>query len=172
MVKRRAYKLTSAVSRVEEDIRAILRKHQSTRYFEGIILMYSLIENVLKWLVFLKAVWDKSDHGLSERELDSLKQFVNQQDFSPTLNLAFVTGLIKYSLFESIDKIRKERNDLVHQCYLFTHRRNPRVLRAKLERLVRIADDLFMVFNNLIEETGADDSYDIFKIRRRKQMLT
>jgi hypothetical protein len=172
MRKRREYKLTSAVERVEEDVRAILRKRQSTRYFEGIVLVYSLLENVLKWLVFLKLVWDKCDRVLPKREFDFLKQFVNQQDFSSTLNLAFVSGLIRYSLFQRIDKIRKERNDLIHQCYLFTHKRNPRVLRAKLERLVRIADDLFMVFNNLIEETGADDSYDIFKVRRRKQMLT
>jgi hypothetical protein len=171
MRKRREYKLTSAVERVEEDIRAILRKRKSTRYFEGIVLMYSLIENVVKWLVFLKLVWDKCDRVLAERELGSLKQFVNQQDFSSSLNLAFVTGLINHSLFFSIDKIRRERNDLVHQCYLFIHRRNPRVLRAKLERLVRITDDLFVVFNSLVEATGADDSYDIFKVRRRKQML-
>jgi hypothetical protein len=116
-------------------------------------------------------VWDKCDRVLPDRELDTLKEFCNQQDFHSALNLALATDLIKYPLFRRIDMIRRERNDMVHQFYLVTHRRNPRVLRAKLERLVRIADDLFVVFNSLVEATGADDSYDIFKVRRRKQML-
>jgi hypothetical protein len=59
----------------------------------------------------------------------------------------------------------------VHQCYLFTHRRNRRVLRTKLERIVSVTDDLFVVFNDLVMETGADDSYDIFKVKRGKQMI-
>lgn len=169
--RRRVYKLTNAVERVEEDVRAILSRSQSTRYFEGIVLMYSLIENILKWLVFIKIFWSKCDRPIPESELESLKQFCNQQDFYSALHLALVTDLIKHPLFRRIDKIRSERNDIVHQCYLFTHRRNRRVLRAKLQRLVAITDDLFVIFNGLIEETGADDSYEIFKVRRKKQML-
>jgi hypothetical protein len=172
MPKRREYKLTSAIHRVEEDIRTILSKHQSTRYFEGIVLMYSLIENVLKWLVYVKIIWDKSDRVLPEKEIEALKDFCNQQDFYSVQNLALVIGLINGNLFGEIDKIRKERNDILHQCYLFTHRRNHRVLRSKLERLVKVADELFEVFNNLIEETGADDTYDIFRVKRGKRMLT
>jgi hypothetical protein len=171
MTKQREYKLINAAERIEKDIRAILSRRQSNRYFEGIVLMYSLIENVLKWLIFLKVVWDKCDRVLAARELDTLKNFCNQQDFHSALNLALATDLIKHPLFHRIDMIRRERNDMVHQFYLFTHRRNPRVLRAKLERLVRIVDDLFVVFNSLVEATGADNSYDIFKVRRRKQML-
>jgi hypothetical protein len=171
MAKRRTYKLTNAIKRVENDIRDILINRRSSRYLEGIILMYSLIENVLKWLVFLKILWDKSERVLPQNETDSLRQFCNQQDFYSALNLALVTGLIRYSLFKRIDKIRKERNDIVHQCYLFTHRRNPKVLRAKLERIVSVVDDLFLIFNKLIMETGADDSYDIFKVKRSKQMI-
>jgi hypothetical protein len=171
MPKRREYKLTNAVERVEKDVRTILSRRMSPRYFEGIILMYSLIENIVKWIVFLKLVWVKCDRVLPAPEVESLKGFCNQQDFYSALNLALSTDLIKYSLFRRIDEIRKERNDIVHQCYLFTHRRNSRILRAKLEKLVSIADDLFVVFNNLVQETGADDSYDIFKVRRGKQML-
>ena len=171
MAKRRAYKLTSAVERAENDVRSLLSMRQSTRYFEGIVLIYSLIENVLKWLVFLKVLWDKSERVLPQRETESLRQFCNQQDFYSALNLAFVTGLIRHSLFRRIDVIRKERNDVLHQCYLFTHRRDRRVLRAKLDRIVSVADDLFVVFNDLIMETGADDSYEVFKVRRGKQMI-
>ncbi len=171
MAKRRTYKLTNAVERVENDIRSILNKRQTSRYFEGIVLMYSLIENVLKWLVFLKVVWDKSERVLPRREIESLRQFCNQQDFYSAQNLALITGLIRHPLFQRIDRIRRERNDIVHQCYLFTHRRNSSVLRAKLERIVTIADDLFVIFNDLVAETGADDSYDIFKVKRGKQMI-
>ena len=169
--QRRTFKLTSAVERVEQDVRAILSRRQSRRYFEAIVLMYSLIENVLKWLVFVKILWEKCDRVLPLSETESLKQFCNQQDFHSALNLALVSGLIRHRLFRKIDKIRSERNNIVHQCYLFTHRRNRRTLRAKLERLVCIADDLFLIFNDLIQETGADDSYDIFRVKPKKQML-
>ena len=169
--RRRQYKLTNAVTRVEDDVRAILAKRQATRYFEAIILMYSLIENVLKWLAFVKIAWDKSERLIPQREWESLKQFCNQQDFHGALNLALVTGLIKHRLFRQIDQVRGERNNLVHQCYLFTHRRNSRVPRAKLERLVRIADELFKIFNALVVETGADDSYSIFTVRKSRQLL-
>jgi hypothetical protein len=171
MPKRRDYRLIDAIERVEKDIRTILSRHQATRYFEGIILMYSLIENVLKWLVYVKVIWAKCDRIIPDREYERLKQFCNQQDFGSSLNFALAIGLIKHRLYNQIDRIRIERNDIVHQCYLFTHRRNSRVLRAKLERLVRVADRLFEVFNHLAEETGADASYDFFRVRRKKQMI-
>jgi hypothetical protein len=171
MPKRRAYKLTNAVERIEKDINKILNSRQPARYFEGIVLMYSLIENVLKWLVFIKITWNKSDRVLQQNESESLKRFCNQQDFYSALNLAHVTDLIKYPLFQRLDLIRRERNDLLHQCYLFTHRRNHRTLRAKLKRIVSAADELFVVFNELVMETGADDSYEIFKVRRSRQMI-
>jgi hypothetical protein len=171
MPKHRYCKLTNAIERIEKDIGTILIKKQSSRYFEGIVLMYSLIENIHRWLVFLKVVWDKCNRTLPAREFESLKKYCNQQDFYSALNLALATNLIKHSLFRKIDEIRRERNDMIHQCYIFTHRRNGHVLRAKLKRIVNIADELFVVFNNLVQETGADDSYDIFKMRRSKQML-
>jgi hypothetical protein len=172
MSKRRLYKLTNAVERVEEDIRKILSKRQSSRYFEGIVLMYSLVENILKWLVFAKILWNKSDHTMPHGETESLRQFCNQLDFYSALNLSLISDLIKYPLFRQIDIIRKERNDLLHQYYLFLHRRNARVLRAKLERIVSVADELFVVFNDLVTETGADASYEFFNVRRGKQMIT
>ena len=44
-------------------------------------------------------------------------------------------------------------------------------MRAKLERIVSVADEVFAIFNDLVMETGADDSYDIFKVKRNKQMI-
>ena len=134
--------------------------------------MYSTIENVLKWLVFVKVLWDKSDRLLRQSETESLKAFCNRQDFYSALNLGLATGLIKHALFQRIDGIRRERNDILHQCYLFTHRRNHRVLRAKLKKVVSVAEELFTVLNNLIAETGADDSYDIFKVKRGRNMIS
>lgn len=156
MPRRRLYKLTNAVERVEKDIESILSKRQSTRYFEGIVLMFSLIENILKWLLFMKILWDKSERALPRGEVKSLIDFCNQQDFHSALNLAYVIGLIKHPLFRQLDRIRTERNDVVHQCYLFTHRRNRRVLRAKLKRIVKVTEELFVVLNNLVADTGAD----------------
>jgi hypothetical protein len=171
MRRRREYKLTNAVKRAEADVEDILRRRQVARYFEGIILMYSLIENVLKWLVYLKVVWSKCDSTISASELETLKEFCNNQGLYSTLNLAFATGLISHTLFRGINRMRSERNDIVHQLYLFTHRRNHRVLRAKLEKLMVLADGVFAVFNRLVEDTGMDDSYDVFIVRRGRAML-
>jgi hypothetical protein len=169
--RRRVYKLTTAVARVTNDIEAILARRQSTRYLEGIVLMYSLLENILRWLVFVKVLWDKSNRVLRSAELDALKRFCNQQEFGSALNTALAIGLIKHSLFRKLDRIRVERNDLVHHLYLFIHRRNSRVLRAKLARLVEVAEELYGLVNALVDETGADDSYDIFNVRRKKELL-
>jgi hypothetical protein len=38
-------------------------------------------------------------------------------------------------------------------------------------RLVSAADALFKVFNHLVEETGMDDSYSFFRVRRDRQMF-
>src|SRR5882724_9536706 len=108
MPKRRTYKLTSAVNRVENEIESILRKRQPTRYFEGIVLMYSVMENVLKWLVFIKILWSKSDRVLRAADTESLRRFCNQQDFYSAMNLALVTELITHPLFRRIDLIRRE----------------------------------------------------------------
>ncbi len=53
----------------------------------------------------------------------------------------------------------------------FLHRKNPRVLRAKLKKIVNVSDDLFKVFNDLVIESGVDDSFDIFKVKAKKQMI-
>jgi hypothetical protein len=80
--------------------------------------------------------------------------------------------LFTHRLFRQIDRIRGERNDLLHQFYLFTHRRNSRVLRAKLARLVRLAVKMFRVLNALVADTGVADTYPAyFTVRRRKELL-
>ena len=87
MAKRREYKITNAINRVGDEVNSILNKRRSTRYFEAIVVIYSLVENVLKWLVYLKIVWDKCDRVLPDDELNALRQFCNQQDFYSAQNL-------------------------------------------------------------------------------------
>lgn len=162
MPRPRQRKLTNAIRRAEEDVATILNEQDSDRYLEGIVLMNSLLENVLKWLVYVKILWERSDHFMRDREVDVMRQFCNQQDFYSMLNLALVTGLIDHKLFNRIDEIRRERNDMFHQYYLFTHRKNQRVLRSKLVKLVGVAEDLFVIFNALIQELGFDETLDVF----------
>src|SRR5947208_14355904 len=96
MPKRRTFKLTNALQRVAADVTNILSKHQSSRYCEGSVLMYSMSENVLKWTVFVKLLWEKCDHIRSKSETQRLTRFCNQQDFYSALNLALASDLIKY----------------------------------------------------------------------------
>ena len=133
---KRLLKLTNALVRIERDVTTILTKYQSSRYLEGMVVMYSVIENVLKWTVFVKLIWDRCDRNIPWGERERLRAFCNQQDFYSALNLALASGLIGYGLFRRLDKIRSERNDVLHQCYVFPHRRNRKVLRVRIGQLV------------------------------------
>lgn len=48
--------MVDAISHIAEDINRILDEGEKANYFYGIVLLYSFIENVLKWLVFTKTL--------------------------------------------------------------------------------------------------------------------
>ena len=138
------------INQIATEINSILTKRQTDKYFEGVILLYSFIENLLKWLVCVELLWNGATS--LPRKLD----FYNAQ--CKALSLA----LISQTQFKRIDSIRKERNNVVHQFWLWRHRGNRSVARRKLERLARIANDLVGAFNTLTRKVGLDEIYGFF----------
>ena len=53
------------------------------------------------------------------------------------------------------------RNNMVHQFWLYAHRGDNRVIRKKLEKVAQVASDLIELFNDLGEEVGVDEYYDL-----------
>lgn len=154
--------ITKPINEIAEEVNSVLSKREKKRYFEKIVLNYSLIENLLKWLVYVKLSWDKAGRGeISDEENDKLLSFCRGLNFYNASHVALAISLIDFDLHKEIDEVRKERNNLVHQFWIYSHRNNFRKLRIKLEKLSGITNKLVGIFNQLTEEIGVEDIYKI-----------
>jgi len=91
-----------------------------------------------------------------------LRSFCKKLNFYNALYMAFSIDLIDFSLYKRIDMIREERNNVIHQFWMYSHRNNLLVLRKKLEKLAGVASQLVGIFNQLTQEVGVDEVYEIF----------
>jgi len=153
--------IVQIINEVAEEINSILNNMNKKRYFEGITLLYSFIENILKWMVFVKILWGKANRELSQKEVEKLKSFCKNLKFYNALNIALSVDLIDFELYEKINSIRKERNNVIHQFWIYSHRNNFLVLRKKLEKLAKVANELVEIFNRLTQEIGIEEVYEI-----------
>ena len=154
--------ITQSINEIAEEINLVLNSRSKERYFEEIIMLYSFIENLLKWLVFVKILWQKSDKELTQKEANKLRSFYKKLNFYNALYMAFSIDLIDFSLYKRIDMIREERNNVIHQFWMYSQRNNLLVLRKKLEKLAGVANQLVGIFNQLTQEVGVDEVYEIF----------
>jgi len=154
--------ITQPINEIAEEINSVLNSRKKEEYFEKIILRYSFIENLLKWLVFVKALWKKADKELPQEEVDKLRSFCKKLNFYNALNIALSIDLVDLNLYKRIDAIRQERNDMIHQFWIYSQRNNLLVLRKKLEKLAEVANQLVGIFNQLTKEVGVEEVYEIF----------
>lgn len=157
--------ITDIISSIGEEINSVLNTSREEQYFYGIILLYSLIENLLKWLVYLKILWDKSRKKMSVEEAREIQSFCKGLTFYEVLRIGISTDVINFRLYKEIDNVRSERNDVVHQLWIYEQRKNFLVLRKKLEEFSRIANELIGIFNRLTGEITVDEVYEIFLAR-------
>jgi hypothetical protein len=110
---------------------------------------------------------------LRSRDLEEpkLKEYCNQLSFYQLLNVGLSVDLLNYALFQRLDQVRAERNQLVHQYWLYVHRGKLHILRKKLEKLAGVGNALVDKLNHLVKETGMDDSYGFFEIRSGKSLI-
>ena len=168
----RTHKLLDEVNDLAEQINTVLEKKEKARYFESIALLHSFIEDMLRWLVFTQIIWNKSEKGvMPDGELEQLRQYCNQLSLYQLLNLGLSVDLLSYSLFRKLDAVRIERNQLVHQYWLYLHKGKTHILRKKLEKLAKVANALVGKLNDLIEETGMDKSYGFLDIKEGKNLI-
>jgi len=165
--------LIEEINWLADQINSILGEKEKERYFEGIVLTYTFIEKLLIWLVFIQIIWNKIDKEkqLSENEIKTIKEYCNKLSMDKLLKLTLCVDLIDYNFFLKLDQIRKERNLLLHEYWLYKHRGNKLILRKKLEKLANTANALVGCFNRLVEETGMDESYGLFEIGTGKKFL-
>ncbi len=173
MAVKDTHNLIDEINDVAEEINGILNDKQKNRYFEGIAVLYSFIEDVLTWLVFIQILWNKLEKGvvMTADEVNEVKKYCNELYFYRLLNLGLTVDLLDYQLYKRIDDARIERNRIIHQYWLYTHKGKKQILRKKLEKLARIANSLVEKLNDLVEQTGIDESYGPFEIKLGRHLI-
>jgi len=158
----RQAEISDLINDIADEINEVLSQAQRQRYFHCIVLLYSFIENLLKWLVFVKILWIKSaKEVMAKKEARDVRRFCRRLNFYNCLRIALGTDLISYPLYRKLDRVREERNDVVHQLWIYKHRRSNLVMRKKLEKIARTSSDLVGVFNALTREIGVDEVYEL-----------
>lgn len=167
MAKKKHTDITVPINKLIDEVNNCLDNNEETKYFQNLALLYSFQENILKWLVFIKICWDKSDPKLKGggevevEEFNKIKNFCSQLSYYQAQNLALSFNVIDLNLYKKIDTVRHQRNNILHDLWLYEHRNNYEELRKELEMLASISNDLMQVFNDLSEEIGVEDIYEM-----------
>jgi len=155
--------ITLLINEIGKEINGTLNARQADKYFEGIVLLYSFIENLLKWLAWIELLWISAERrDLRPGDWKPVHDYAKSLSFYNAQQLAFSLNLLDRKLFTDLDTIRRERNDVVHQFWVYAHRGNRLVLRKKLEKLAGTANRLVGVFNKLVRKVGVDEVYELF----------
>jgi hypothetical protein len=110
----------------------------------------------------MKILWDKAQEELNSQEVKTMRQFCKGMNFYTVSQVALSVRLINLKLYERIDDLRCERNDIIHQFWLYSHRNNGLVLRKKLEKLANTSNMLVNIFNSLTKDIGLEEVYELF----------
>jgi len=167
--KKKQKDLIEIVNEIGEDIDSILDERKTERYLEGIVLTYSFIENILKYTGFLKRSWDQNcidvDNDLPLEKISENTEKIHKEcskyNFYQSHENAHELGLIDNKLRLMINEIREERNDMVHQFWLYAHRKKPQTLERKFKKLVRISKKTIKPFVKISREIGIDEVFDV-----------
>lgn len=149
------------INEMADEINTNLNNKEKEKYFESIALLYSFIENVLKWLVYANGLWTRSAKQISPKDVREIRNFCKKLNFFGAINVAYVDCLIDFKLYKRIHEIREERNMIIHKLWFFERRSDRRLLRKKLEKLARTANSLVKVLNRLTRRIGVDEIYEI-----------
>ena len=149
------------INEMADEINDNLNKKKKEKYFENIALLYSFIENVLKWLIYANALWTRSGTKITTKDTREIRNYCRKLNFFGAINVAYIDGLIDLELYERIHQIREERNTIIHKFWIYQRRGDLRVFRKKLEKLVTTANSLVGVFNRLTRRIGVDEVYEI-----------
>lgn len=144
-------------------------------YYQETALLYSLIENMLKYMVGMKNTWDKNSQLVENNmmredmgevvpdadykfDFGAIREKASKLTFCKAIDEAYSLDLIPESLRDKLHTFRHDdRNRLVHELYLFDNRNKPRIMRQKLKEAQSIARDVVTMFEHLIfDEIGVD----------------
>lgn len=126
------------------EIRIIAKNNEKEKYLYAIYLCFSLIEDLLRIIVWVKFALeivstgrDEKKNIIREKEYEKFikyyQNFFREEKFYRLIKWGLALKVIESSLYKKLEKIRRERNELVHKLWLKLRRKNYRYLRRKLE---------------------------------------
>jgi hypothetical protein len=155
--------ITEPFNEIACDIRDVVENERKERYFEAVLIMHMLIENMLKWLVLTKIAWSKEKAGeIGEEEWGVLQAFCKKTSFDRAVKMALAMSVVSWPLYQELDALRGERNDMVHQFWVYTHRNDHNLLKKEIERLSFLGKELVSTYNSLLSEIGVQEVFEIF----------
>jgi hypothetical protein len=157
----KGFDIAEMVNEIGKEVDEVLESHNEEKYFEEVMLLYSLIENLLKWLVFVKAMWETFEVKHYAEKWDKLESFCSGLSFYNALNMALSVKLMDFNLYKKIDKVRKERNNIAHELWIYERRRNPVELEKTLEVLKSVAKALAKILEQVASQIGIEGVYKI-----------
>lgn len=157
------FNIEHSINEIGAEIDSILENRDKEKYFESILLLYSLIEDLLKWSVFVKVLVRKEnvDELPSKKEFLSMYSFCKNLSWYTALNIGLSVDLIDFDLYRRVDKMRRDRNDIIHKLWVHKHRKNFSALRRRLEGTTRVSKQVVKIVNQLADESGAEELYNM-----------
>jgi hypothetical protein len=165
MSVRKIKDIRDVINEIGEEVDDVLERNVVDRYFQNIMLLYSLIENFLKWMVATKTLWDETgvqveaarSGSLFEVDFEEIRVKSERLSMYRVIEEARNRGLVGIRLQARLHRIREKRNDFVHELWIIRKRKKPEVLRRELEYLAGTAHKLIYVFDRLVnDEIGLD----------------
>jgi len=153
--------IVEVVNQIVDEVNRILRDKEKEKYFYGLTLLYSFTENLLRHMSFIDTIWKQSEEGeISDELIEEFRDYYfDKLNFYGIIEKVYDKKLIKKSLKVKLQELRKQRNDFIHQCWLYVQRNDGRYLRKELIGVVDIVNSLVERFNRMAEETGVLDLY-------------
>lgn len=158
--------IIDVVNQIGDEVEVSLASDDTNEFFKQTILLLSLTENLLKYLVATKICWDETCEKVDKTDSDEecfvdfgeIREKAKDYSFSVTIDRARALGLISEDLKGRLHELRNERNDLIHELYLFQQRNDAEFMRENLIKIKGIVEELIPIFENLIyEEIGVDE---------------
>ncbi|MGB8220080.1 MAG: hypothetical protein WCE46_06815 [Methanoregula sp.] len=142
------------------EVKGFIENNEESKFYESIILQYSLIESTLKYMVFLQMALNlgllhvrmKTSQEDFHFKMDELKLYCQNLSFYQAQHLALCSNVINEELYKKIDKIRIERNDWIHQTWLLQLTSTPNKLKEDLERVNDTFWEVTQAFGDLVND--------------------
>lgn len=165
MKKQTVKDIRNTINQIGEEVDNSLENNYSENYFYLVLLLYSLTENFLKWLIATKILWDETCKQVDAElignqyvvDFETIRSCAKKLSFNSAIEQAHFLGLIGVRLRSRLHKIRINRNDYAHELWIIAERNNPVVIRKELEYLANTVHKLIRVFNKLVyAQIGVD----------------